>query len=353
MDEINWKNFYGMIIVALQYAVMIAIFVFYRKKVRKKINKYFKNNKGKENEKNPGEVSEESLKLTGFNLVNYFLQQAIQKANVSQDVKNKLSNLPIAKNFLNLSQSRPISVLNEVSDDKIKKETTINSLLFTGSSKLERHKKYIQVALNSDLFEAQRIISQLPQSDRIIIEAGTPLIKTFGASAVSSLKSFSMSPNTYVVADTKTADMGEKEVQMMASVGASAATALGVAPIETINSFISACKKYNIDSMVDMMNVENPLLVLKKLKQQPRVVIVHRGVDETQENKSKVLPYYQINQIKGYNNEILVAIAGGDSPLEIQSAVFNGADIVVLWKSFYKAEGDVGQLVQEFLKTIR
>ena len=45
---------------------------------------------------------------------------------------------------------------------------------------LDPKKRYLQVALNSTLDEAYRIIHQLPVSDRIIIEAGTPLIKRYG-----------------------------------------------------------------------------------------------------------------------------------------------------------------------------
>ena len=47
-------------------------------------------------------------------------------------------------------------------------------------SKLNPKKKYLQVALNSTLGEARKIINSLPVSDRIIIEAGTPLIKRYG-----------------------------------------------------------------------------------------------------------------------------------------------------------------------------
>ena len=222
--------------------------------------------------------------------------------------------------------------------------------------KLDRHKKYLQIALNSSLKEAGLIISQLPKSDRILIEAGTPLIKKYGMEAISEIRNYiylnSFSQNPYIVADLKCADMGKREVNLAAQAGARASTCLGVAPIETIDEFIQECKNLNIDSMVDMMNVDNPLLVMKKLKNFPDVVIIHRGVDETEKNKEKLIPYYQINQIKG-NCDTLISIAGGDTVKEIQSAVFNGANIVVLWKAFYKSEGDMALLVKDFLKEVR
>jgi bifunctional enzyme Fae/Hps len=133
---------------------------------------------------------------------------------------------------------------------------------------------------------------------------------------------------------------------------ANAATVLGVAPVETINLFIEECKIRQIDSMVDMMNVENPLAVLKKLKEQPDVVILHRGVDETEFSRDKLIPYYQIKQIKG-NFNTLVSVAGGDTIREVQRAFFNDADIVVVWKNFYQATDDTARLAEDFLKELK
>jgi len=217
--------------------------------------------------------------------------------------------------------------------------------------KLEKRKKYLHVALNSTLEEAREIISQLPISDRILIEAGTPLIKIYGIDAVSQIKKMAP-PGTYIVADNKCADLAAREVEMVANAGANASTCLGVAPIETIDSFIEECQKFNIDSMIDMMNVESALAVLKKLKKLPDVVMLHRGVDESEFSKEKQIPYYQIKQIKG-NYDVLVAVAGGDTIKEVQRAVFNDADIVVVWKNFYQSSTETAKLVESFLREIK
>ncbi len=216
---------------------------------------------------------------------------------------------------------------------------------------LEKRKKYLHVALNSTLEEAREIISQLPISDRILIEAGTPLIKIYGTDAISQIKKMA-SVGTYIVADNKCADLAVREVEMMANAGANAATCLGVAPIETIDSFIEECQKFKIDSMIDMMNVEDALSVLKKLKKLPDVVMLHRGVDESEFSKEKQIPYYQIKQIKG-NYNVLVAVAGGDTIKEVQRAIFNDADIVVVWKNFYQSSTETAQLAKSFLKEIK
>jgi len=236
---------------------------------------------------------------------------------------------------------------------------------------LDKKQKYLQIALNSTLEEARAIISQIPFDKRIILEAGTPLIKTYGLNAIRMIKSlweeriFGLSYQTsrnfqnrasaflpYIVADLKCMDRGAREVEIAKAGGASGAVVLGLAPIETINSFIEECEKHGLDSMVDMMNVEYSLEILRQLKKLPNVVILHRGVDEEAFNPESEIPYHEIQRIKE-NYDILVAVAGGDTIQEVQRAIFNDADIVVVWKSFYQSTSETAKLVQEFLKEIK
>jgi bifunctional enzyme Fae/Hps len=223
---------------------------------------------------------------------------------------------------------------------------------------LSKKQRYLQVALNSTLDEAFSIVRSLPVSERIIIEAGTPLIKRYGMQAVSSLYSYWNSRLAgenlypYVAADLKTMDRAATEVAMVKNAGASAAICLGQAPIETVNAFIEACAKAGIDSMVDMMNIEYPVKLLRSLKKKPDVVLLHRGVDEENFNKSKPIPYIQINKVLS-TYDTLISIAGGDSIREVQRAIFNGAHIVVVWKEFYHSTSNTGELATEFLKEIK
>ena len=213
---------------------------------------------------------------------------------------------------------------------------------------LDRKKRYLQIALNSTIEDAREIIKSLPRNERIIVEAGTPLIKRYGTDVIRQLSYL----HPYVVADLKTFDRGETEVLLAKNAGAKSAVAMGFAPIETLNVFIKSCQEYNMDSMVDMMNVDQPIKVLRQLKKIPDVVILHRGVDEEVFNKSKPIPYLQINKVRASFNT-LIAIAGGDSIREVQRAIFNDANIVVVWKEFYISTGNTGQLAEEFLKAIK
>lgn len=230
---------------------------------------------------------------------------------------------------------------------------------------LNPKKRYLQVALNSTLGDAHKIINQLPVSDRIIVEAGTPLIKRYGEEGIRKIHGWyeeriaAAAPQNgnggffpYIVADLKTMDRGETEVDIAARGGASAAIALGTAPTETLNSFVEACETKGLDAMIDMMNVEFPLSVLRAMKRIPPVVILHRGVDEEKFNKEKQIPLHEIRRIKG-NYDIMISIAGGDTIREVQRSVFNDADIVVVWKSVYHSTGETVGLIEAFLKEIK
>jgi bifunctional enzyme Fae/Hps len=139
---------------------------------------------------------------------------------------------------------------------------------------------------------------------------------------------------------------------MARAAGASAAVVMGGAPVETVNAFIKACTDEGIDSYVDMMNVEYPVKVMRLFPKQPTVVLLHRGVDEETFNRSKPIPYIQINKVRA-NYTTMIGIAGGDTIREVQRAIFNSADIVVVWKEFYAASGETAALATEFLKQIK
>ncbi|MBI2617687.1 orotidine 5'-phosphate decarboxylase [Candidatus Gottesmanbacteria bacterium] len=222
---------------------------------------------------------------------------------------------------------------------------------------LDRKKRYLQVALNSTLDEAYNIIQNLPPSDRILIEAGTPLIKQYGARVIANLKNWweerlDMASFPYIVADLKTMDRGATEVAIARTAGASGIVALGQGPIEMLDVFIDEAGKQGLDSMVDMMNVEQPIKILRKLKKLPDVVLLHRGVDEETFNKDKPIPYIQINKVRASYN-VLISIAGGDTIREVQRAIFNDANIVVVWKEFYRPTEETANLAEEFLRVIK
>jgi bifunctional enzyme Fae/Hps len=218
---------------------------------------------------------------------------------------------------------------------------------------LNKRYKYLQIAFNRSSEEVRNMISQLPASDRIIIEAGTPFIKRYGMNGISSIKSWwgqKNAGNAYIVADLKVMDRGASEVNLVAQAGASAATCLGLAPTETMDEFIKNCAEAGIDSMIDMMNVKFPFEVLQKLKKIPNIIVLHRGVDENVNNREKTLPLDQIRRIKGTYNNIMISVAGGETTREVMRTFFNDSDIAVVWRSFYENPQNTTNLAEDFLK---
>lgn len=222
------------------------------------------------------------------------------------------------------------------------------------SRNLERKERYLQIAFNGDLDDVNRILPTIPVNDRILIEAGTPYIKREGFDGIRKIAQLWRGK---IVADLKTMDGALEEVQLAANIGATAATVLGAAPIETINLFIKTCKEFGMDSLIDMIGVEEPLKVLMKLKAPPTVVVLHKGRDE-ETTRGKVIKYKHINKIRS-KYDVLISAAGGVDLKEARSAIFNGASIVVVnivsgaspWIGM-RADGNVAEMAEQFLKTI-
>ena len=74
---------------------------------------------------------------------------------------------------------------------------------------------YLQVALDLvDMNKVASVLSELPENDHLIIEAGTPLIKKFGLSVISEIRK--LRPNAFIIADMKILDTGNLEARMAA-----------------------------------------------------------------------------------------------------------------------------------------
>jgi bifunctional enzyme Fae/Hps len=219
---------------------------------------------------------------------------------------------------------------------------------------LEEKKRYLQIAFNYDLGMALRILPAIPYNERILIEAGTPLIKREGMRSIQTIRTLWKG---YIVADMKTADGAIGEVAMSKSAGANAATVMGSSPIEALDLFIASCGELGLDAMIDMLGVKDPLAILTRLKKPPAVVILHRGRDE-ETSRGKVIEYRHVNRIHS-KYDVLISAAGGVDLKEARSAIFNGASIVVVnlvqpgdpWEGI-RTDQEVGAIAHQFLTTI-
>jgi bifunctional enzyme Fae/Hps len=207
---------------------------------------------------------------------------------------------------------------------------------------------YLQIALdNPDLERAKKVIQQLPGSDRIIIEVGTPLIKRYGTRVINDLRQ--VAKDIFVVADLKTLDVGKVEADLAYDETADAVVAAGLAPAETLDSFTHEAKRLGIYAAVDMLNVEDPVKKLKSLKEIPDIVILHRGIDQ---ETGKTLGLGLIQEIRQTfkDKKFLVAVAGGIVPETAREALQKGADIIIVGRYVTQSK-DIERSVRDFLES--
>jgi 3-keto-L-gulonate-6-phosphate decarboxylase len=227
---------------------------------------------------------------------------------------------------------------------------------------LDDKTRYLQIAFNYDVGLVRRVLSDLagdvlslPRGEeRIFIEAGTPYIKREGVGGIRAIRR--RWPG-HVVADLKTVDGAVDEVNMAREGGATAATVLGSSPSEALDLFIARCGALEMISMIDMLGVKDPLRVLMRLQKPPDVVVLHRGRDE-EGTRGKLIQYRHVNRVRS-KFDVLISAAGGVDVKEARSAIFNGANIVVVnlvrpgdpWTGI-STDSDIGAMAQQFLATI-
>jgi formaldehyde-activating enzyme len=206
---------------------------------------------------------------------------------------------------------------------------------------------YLQVALDLvDMQKVASVLSELPQNDHLIIEAGTPLIKKFGLNIISEIRKHR--PNAFIIADMKILDTGNLESRMAADASADAVVISGLAPVPTLEKAIAEAKKTGIYSVVDMLNVDDPVKVIKSLSIKPDVVELHRAIDA--EGSSHA--WGNIAALKkAAGGKLLVATAGGIRVNVVKDALKSGADILVVGRAI-TASKDVHSAAEMFLEEL-
>jgi len=206
---------------------------------------------------------------------------------------------------------------------------------------------YLQVALdNPNIEQILGVIGALPDSDHLILEAGTPLIKRYGVDVIARLRE--VKPNAFIVADLKTLDTGNLEARMVSDATADAVVISALAPISTIEKAITEAHKTGIYAVIDTLNLADPLPKLRELKELgclPDVVELHRAIDlEDTEHQWGSIP-----EIKSLSDKILIAVAGGIRADTIGVALKGaGADIIVVGRAITNAK-DVRQAAETFI----
>jgi len=225
---------------------------------------------------------------------------------------------------------------------------------------------YIQVALDNPVLEKQiKVVKQLPKSDRIILEVGTPFLKKYGVESIKQIRE--VAKEKFIVADLKTLDVGKLEVDFAFDATADAVVASGLAATASLDKFILEAQRLGIHAFVDTMEVQNPIEKLSSLKQTPDVVIIHRGIDVEQSaagDKSpdaqqkqrwalapKIKELYASQKKASGRDRVLVAVAGGIEPSSAAYALEQGADILIVGR-FVASAKDVEFAMRRMLTVL-
>ena len=205
---------------------------------------------------------------------------------------------------------------------------------------------YLQVAFDLvDVAEVRRVLAALAESDHILIEVGTPLVKMLGISVVKEIRA--IRPGAFVILDLKTLDTGNLEVRLAADSTADAVVISGLAPKKTLELSIREARKTGIYSIIDMLNVTDPLAVLKSLEVLPDVVELHRAIDM----EKSAHAWSNIGEIQALAKDgrrLLVAVAGGIRVDTEAAALAAGANILVVGRAITRSK-DIRDMAEQFL----
>jgi bifunctional enzyme Fae/Hps len=211
---------------------------------------------------------------------------------------------------------------------------------------------YIQLAIDIPIIsDVRKLFMKIAEvsSSQLLIEIGTPFLKNEGLrSIVPFYREFF--PSNYIIADFKTLDVGKLEVNLGVQSKVDACVVSGLAPIATINAFISECKTKNIDSWVDTLGVPFDAFEhkIKSLTIFPDVLIIHRGIDEELSGKE-----YSWDIIEKYKSLVpsLIAVAGGITLENIHKPLRSGSDIIIVGRAIYQADEPLVEL-RKFLNCL-
>jgi 3-hexulose-6-phosphate synthase len=161
-----------------------------------------------------------------------------------------------------------------------------------------------------------------------VIEAGTPLIKRYGTDIIKELKK--ETKEALILADMKSADVGDIEVKMAAEAGADIVTVLGCASNETIQSAKEESEQHGILLEVDLINLENPEERMKELEKiGVKAFSFHVPIDVQKKQSSgadKMLE--KLRKLEKGNS--IISVAGGLNPERINAFKGTGVNVFVV-----------------------
>ncbi|MEM4475540.1 MAG: orotidine 5'-phosphate decarboxylase / HUMPS family protein, partial [Fervidicoccaceae archaeon] len=219
---------------------------------------------------------------------------------------------------------------------------------------LAREGPLLQVALDlTDRARALSLARALADLEGVIIELGTPLIKAHGVRIAIELRN--ESPETILLADTKTSDAGALEARLAFESGADVMTVLGAAGDATVAEAVRVAGELGGLVEVDLINVRDPIgRAVEALELGAHIVGLHVGVDEQRARGARVIDFIDlVRELKARVGErALVSVAGGVRLSDAEKLARAGADIVVMGSTIVGAS-DPLEVTREALNLLR
>ncbi|OUJ19194.1 D-arabino 3-hexulose 6-phosphate formaldehyde lyase [Methanonatronarchaeum thermophilum] len=210
---------------------------------------------------------------------------------------------------------------------------------------------YLQVALDTTNFQhVEKLLKEIPENDNVIFEVGTPLVKKYGVDVVSRMRE--IREDAFIVVDLKTLDTGNLEARMVADAGGDGVVVAGIASKPTIEGVIEEAEKTGIYSIIDTINMKNPIELIKKLDKKPDILELHRAIDMEDQAEHA---WHNIPELKKELNNGLISVAGGIKTQNVKEAVDAGADILVVGRAITGAkdpEGAAREIIEEIKTTL-
>ncbi|MFD4957838.1 orotidine 5'-phosphate decarboxylase / HUMPS family protein [Microbacterium sp. NPDC058389] len=191
----------------------------------------------------------------------------------------------------------------------------------------------------------------LPQvaTDIDIVEVGTPLLKRFGLSVISTVRE--LAPRAMVLADSKTVDGGLQEAGMLFDAGADYITALSCASAATLRTVAEVAGDRGRGVVLDTVTEADPLTVaIDALPAGITHIALHTSTDarfagDLHSNDS-------FARARKIDTRLGIVLAGGINLENIAEAARLNADVVVIGRAI-TAAADPAAAASTFAEALR
>lgn len=170
-----------------------------------------------------------------------------------------------------------------------------------------------------------------------IVEVGTPVLKRFGLSAISTARELTI--ETPILADTKTVDGGALEAEMVFEAGATFMTVLSCASAATQKTVDRCAADYGAWVVLDTITESGKPELLPEGAAVPgrfAYVSVHMPTDERLAGDTSTSHIDAVSQVHALGHR--VSLAGGIGPKALDAVIAADPEIVVVGSAITEAD---------------